>query len=78
MTNGEDDSQLIFAAPEKTQEVGMSIDTILEQKAEIVNVLTSDVVERKLLLKELMITAYIGGFFAGTNHAHRDSERHEN
>lgn len=63
---------------EKTQEVGMSVDHILDGKQEIVELLAGGMTERKLLLKELMITAYIGGFFAGTSHAHRDAERPEN
>lgn len=63
---------------DKTQEVGLSIDHMLQQKPEIVELLTGGMTERKLLLKEIMIMAYIGGFFAGTAHANKDPDRHEN
>lgn len=62
---------------DRTAEVGATIENILQQKGEIVNVLTHDVVERKLLLKELMMSAYIGGFFTGIHQQEsKDSDHH--
>ncbi len=60
---------------DRTQEVGLSVDHMLQQKPEIVELLTGGMMERKLLLKEIMIMAYIGGFFAGTAHANKDEGR---
>jgi len=62
---------------DKTAEVGATIENILTQKGEIVKVLTNDVVERKLLLKELMMSAYIGGFFTGIHQQEsKESDHH--
>jgi hypothetical protein len=72
-------------AGDKTQEVGLTVDTIMKEKREVIDVLAnagrrstdgeSHNIERRLLIKELLITAYITGFFAGTSSAHRDLEK---
>jgi len=62
---------------DKTAEVGITVDTVMREKKEIIECLTRGSMEKKLLIKELMITAYITGFFAGTASAHRDYAKTE-
>lgn len=71
---------------DKTQEVSLTIDNLMREKKEVIDVLSSagrragdpdHSVERRLLIKELLITAYITGFFAGTSSAHRDLAKTE-
>lgn len=74
MSEGETTVRLMTGA-DATQEVGMTIENIMKEKKEIIDVLANGNVERRLLIKELMITGYITGFFAGTASAHRDIEK---
>jgi hypothetical protein len=71
---------------DKTQEVGMTVDNLMKEKKEVIDALVGgharragdgDDIARRLLLKELLITAYITGFFAGTSSAHRDIAKTE-
>jgi len=56
----------------ETCEVNSKIECVLHEKKELVEVLMGRASERKLyILKELMIDAYVAGFFSGTNHFHK-------
>lgn len=57
---------------EQTQDIAMSIDQVLEDKPEIVKVLTTGSVDRQLLLRELLMNSYVRGFFSGMKHAMED------
>jgi len=67
-----------LAPEEKTQEVSLHVDSIMKEKAEVVGFFCQDVPERELLLKELLLTVYISGFFAGVRNASKDPERPQN
>jgi hypothetical protein len=56
----------------QTNDIAMTIDDVLKDKPELVKVLTTDSVERTLLLRELLMNAYVRGFFAGIQHTLKD------
>lgn len=73
-----DDDTIRMAPEEQTQEVALHVDSIMREKAEVIDFFCQDIPERMLLLKELMLTVYISGFFAGVRNAAKDPDRPQN
>lgn len=65
----------------QTNDIAMDIDEVLNDKAEVIKVLTNNTRERMLLVKDLLMNAYVRGFFAGMQHTLADlnaqQEEHE-
>ena len=50
---------------EQTNDIAMTIDQVVNDKPELVKLLTNEMVERQLILRELLMNAYVRGFFSG-------------
>jgi len=75
----DDTSTTMTLTLEQTDDIAMTIDDVLKDKPDIVKVITNDGnIERSLLLRELLMNAYIRGFFAGMQHTMRDLMSEEN
>lgn len=72
MTNDTSTTSSTSVTLEQTNDIAMTIDQVLADKGEIVKVLTQEQVERTLLLRELLMNAYVRGFFSGMQHAMKD------
>jgi len=59
---------------QQTSEMGLAVHEIIKQRADEAKVLTGGDLSRQLILRELMMHAYINGFFAGE--ARRDQIDH--
>ncbi len=64
---------IVLSHPQSlTDEVGARLERILHEKKELAEALMGRATERKLeILKELLIDAYVAGFFNGTKHLHK-------
>jgi hypothetical protein len=71
-----DDSSIHNLTLEQTNDIAMTIDDVLSDSTnmKIVEILTASNVERTLLLRELLMNAYIRGFFSGVHHKALDVE----
>lgn len=67
-----DENTVTSITLEQTADIAMSIDEVLAEHDKIINMLTAGKKDRMLLLRDLLMNAYVRGFFAGMQHTLKD------